>query len=165
MTSANTLNFNGQHFTPSEFPEGVLSHMSDKVVLALFDVRNTLPKTHALYPSPLYGAHVRDDLTNSRHNTRGDSRLSDATDFFCRRSHLPLVYQEVMKHLDINGAGFYKGSVYRGATDLWVMVHIDTRPSEEKIFWTANKVGGDYQYTYLSTDPKKYFKTLMELCL
>lgn len=160
---ASKLDFTDSRFTQKEFPEGVLEEMDASVIQALLDVRASIPMDHFLYPSPLYGAHVRDDGSGSRHNTRG-GRLSDATDFFCLRGQLALVVQTIGKHPKINGFGVYKGSVYRGNVDMWAMVHIDTRPEEERVYWVAEKVGGKYLYTYMHRNPKKYFKILSEVC-
>lgn len=150
------------NFTPSEFPEGVLERLDGRVVEALQDIRTT--SEVLLYPSPLYGAHVRDDSSGSRHNTRG-GRLSDATDFFVLKSQAHKVYQAVMNHPAINGAGFYQGSIFRGNPDLWCLCHIDIRPRNEAVFWTARRKETEgYSYTYLHNSPRDYFKILEEIC-
>lgn len=160
---ADQLNFNGQRFKPSEWPLGTLSQMDAKVITALFDVRNNVPPTHAIYPSPLYGAHVRNDDTGSRHSIVNGTRLSDATDFFCRKAHLPRIFMEIMKHPRINGCGFYLGSTFQGNSEDWMLVHIDTRPHYEKSFWAAEKINNNYVYHSLLRNPQKYFQILEEI--
>jgi hypothetical protein len=152
-----------QNFSQSEFPDGVLEYMTPVVISSLQEVRASLPRDHLIYPSPLARAHVRHEVAGSQHSTHNGTRLANATDFFVLKKHLPRVYMEVTKHPKINGCGFYKGSTYRGSGDDWVMVHIDCRPANEKLFWVADKDSGSYKYTYITSNPDKYFEILMEL--
>ena len=151
------------NFSQSEFPDGVLEYMAPVVISSLSEVRSNLPSDYAMFPSPLARAHVRHEVSKSQHSTHQGTRLANATDFFILKKHLPRVYMEVTKHPKINGCGFYKGSTYRGNGDDWVMVHIDCRPAHEKLFWVADKASGRYKYTYITSNPKKYFEILMEL--
>ncbi len=161
MTAAQ-LNFNGQRFSPEEWPEGVLSQMSQGVVAALFDVRNNLPAYAGLYPSPVARAHVRSEASTSRHSTLNGSRLSDATDFFVRKEHFHLVFREILRHRKIQGFGVYNNALYRGTREDYFMIHIDTRPHHEAMLWAADKEEGDFKYTYhsITAAPQKYFRLL-----
>lgn len=162
MSNATQLNWLGQRFSQSEWPEGALRQMDAKVIGALFNIRNNLPATHALYPSPIYAAHVRNDDTGSRHSIDHGTRLSDATDFFCRREHAAMVWFECMKHPSINGIGVYRNSLFRGSTTDWTMFHIDTRPSSQKAVWAATRATPKDPYIYhsLNQNAQQFFLTL-----
>lgn len=159
---ATQLDWLGQRFSKSEWPEGVLSQMDAKVIGALFNIRNNLPPTHALYPSPLYGAHVRNDDTGSRHSIDHGQRLSDATDFFCKREHAAEVWFEILKHPSVSGIGVYRNSLYRGSTTEYTMFHIDTRPFSQKAMWVADREtpNESFEYFSINQNPQKFFEIL-----
>lgn len=160
--NANGLDWNGQRFLKSEWPEGALSQMDAKVIGALFNIRNNLPPTHALHPSPLYEAHVRNDDTGSRHSIDHGTRLSDATDFFCKREHAAMVFFEILKHPSVNGIGVYRNTLFRGSRHDWTMFHIDTRPSSQKAMWVGDRKAPNQPFTYYSINqnPLIFFEIL-----
>lgn len=159
---ASKLNFDGQRFNPEEWPEGALSQMDARVVSALFTIRNNLPVTHTLWPSPVYAAHVRNDDTGSRHSIEHGKRLSDATDFFCKREHAAMVFFEILKQPRVFGIGVYRNALFRGSTEDYTMFHIDTRSGYEKAMWVADRESPKepFQYTSINRDPQKFFEVL-----
>src|SRR5690554_5649187 len=134
--TAAQLDFTGQRFTQSEWPEGVLQQMSPRPIEALFALRNTLPADCGLIPSPVYGAHVRKQGT-SRHSIQNGTRLSDATDFFAKREYALLVWQNMIRLSGVNGIGIYQHSFYNGSLDGFTMFHLDTRPADEFAMWVG----------------------------
>ena len=166
---ASKLNFHGQRFNPEEWPLGVLDQMDARVISALFEVRNNLPVNCPLFPSPVYGAHVRKDQSSmSRHNiidvVNNGTRLSDATDFFCKREFASMVWFEVLKHPAINGVGIYQNSLFKGSTDDYTMIHIDTRSRHDKAMWVALRDSPSDQFIYYSinNNRERFFKGLTE---
>lgn len=157
------LSFNNTRFSPSEFPPGVLDQMDSRVILALFDLRNSLPNDCAIFPSPLVGAHVRQTGT-SRHSTNNGLRLSDATDFFVHRRFARQVWFEILKSPDINGIGCYQHSFFRNDERAFTMFHIDTRPVAEKAMWVGARNSRHENFTYYSfqNNSRKFFETLSQ---
>ena len=163
---ASKLNFDGQRFSPEEWPEGALSQMDSRVIGAMFDIRNNLPTNCPMFPSPIYEAHVRNDDTGSRHSIDHGARLSDATDFFIRKRDFHKVYLEVVKHSRIGGAGFYNNALFRGSWEDYFMVHIDARPMFQKMLWAADREkgkAGAFTYYSIAANPHEYFKTLNKM--
>ena len=120
------------NFSPSEWPDGVLSQLSGELILCVQEVRL---HTGPLYPSPVPGAHVREYGT-SRHSTNGGQRLSNATDLFLAWRHVSDAVAEALAHPDIHGIGLYDAMRFRGGEPGdWAMLHLDTRPAHDAACW------------------------------
>ena len=136
-----------KHFKESEWPDGALEHMDQRVFDVLFELRSKL--NCPMFPSPVFAGHVRHESSNSRHSTKEKTRLSDATDFFVEEvgmlQHVLVVARSIEK---IGGIGIYFD------TKPSVMFHIDTR--EDKLDW----VRSNGKYIYLQVDPVLYYATL-----
>ena len=124
-------------FSPDEWPDNITDQMSPILFhKGLFPLRQL--SGIKMYPSQLPAAHVRAE-GQSRHSTRGGTRLSDATDM-----HVDSVQQmlRVLTHAqrieDIGGIGIYWNTKRP-------MFHIDMRP--QRILWHRTKEGN---YIYLS---------------
>lgn len=147
------------NFSASEWPEGVLENMSSSIILALTDLRSSLPNDHRMTPSPLAAAHVRES-SDSRHSllwSDGTARLSDATDFFMHDwNHAYAAWHKAVAHPLIGGVGFYldKHLNYKNTP----MLHIDGR--REKLMWVCYKDGSRDRYVYFHRDPKLFFKLM-----
>ena len=120
----------------SEFPAGVLEHMDARIIQALSHLRTVVGKP--LYPSPVFGAHIRHSISNSRHSTRNGNRLADATDFFVAWEDAWAYLEAAEAHPDINGIGIYTDMLFGpGAEGTWAMIHIDCRPADSKLDWVG----------------------------
>lgn len=143
------------HISADEFPPGVIEQMDPRILAALSDLRNEVGLP--LYPSPVYGAHIRERGT-SRHSVEG-GRLSDATDFFCRWDAAWKYLDAARRHPDIGGIGIYTHTIYRAALPGdWAMMHIDLRP--DTLEWVCHQRPGIY--VYLQSEPLKYHRILGE---
>ena len=144
----NRIDFsNTEHFTASEWPEGTLEHMNQRVFDALFELRSRVdcPMT----PSNLARAHVRHEASFSRHSTNNMKRLADATDVFLgnpEMAHHVLVAARSIE--GIGGIGIYFD------TKPSVMLHIDMRP--DKLDWVRSKG----EYIYLQKEPDIYYRAM-----
>lgn len=158
MRTASQLDFSNQRFSASEWPKGALEQMSPKPIQALFELRNSLPQGCAIHPSPLLGAHVRKQGT-SRHSIDNGRRLSDATDFFVKREYALLVWQELIRHPEVNGVGIYQHSFYNGSVDGYTMFHLDTRPTDSFAMWVGARNNKDESFIYYSikNNPERFF--------
>lgn len=136
------------HFSSSEWPEGVLDHMGEGIILALNDWRNSLPSSHSMTPSPLYDAHVRQTGT-SRHSLEG-GRESDATDVFVSNEYIWDAWLAAQRIPEIGGIGVYLD------TKPSVMFHIDTRP--DRLLWV--RLNGEY--IYFHREPNRFLKVMSE---
>lgn len=162
--NANELDW-GAAITPNigkaEFPAGVLASMSAGVVLALSDLRKTVGKS--LFPSPVYAAHVRHTSGNSRHETKGGTRLSDATDFFCSWDAAPAYLEAAKAHPGIGAVGIYTDMVFRGSYEGdYAMLHIDMRERDETLVWVGWRESRRHptQYVYQYRQPDQYANIL-----
>ena len=132
---------------PSEFPDGVLKHMSAELfTTALFPLRDLA--NVPMWPSSLYRAHVRHEGNPAnRHYAVG--RLSDAVDMHVKTFEAML---QVMMCADriasIGGIGIY----FDTNTPLF---HIDTRPN--RLMWMRTREG---EYVYRENDRVKFYKIL-----
>lgn len=160
--NANNLDWNGQRFSPEEFPEGVLSQMDSRVIAALFDIRNALPASCPLWPSPLYGAHVRNDDTGSMHSLNHGRNLSRATDFFCNRSQANLVWLTTLMQPRVHGVGIYRNSLFKGSVNDFCMIHLDVRPHSSRAIWVADRENPSEPFTYysLNKNPREFTEVL-----
>lgn len=138
-------------FTANEWPPGTLEHMSAELIQVLDEIRQKLPRGHAIEPSGLFEAHVRHTHGNSRHETKGGSRLSDATDFFMQWGTVWDAWKEAQRHPKVGGIGIYFDSVTGRP-----FMHIDLRP--ERILWVRHAG----KYTYFNQNPIEFFKVLTE---
>ena len=143
MTKTNKVHWIPQ-LQPHEWPDGVLEHMDPAVLNAAVNLR--LDSGVPMTPSPLFGAHVRTE-GNSRHSTKGGTRLADATDFFIpsHTASIIKILQAAQRMPEIGGCGLYFD------TRPSVMMHIDCRP--ERLEWV--RIGG--QYIYLNKDAAMYY--------
>lgn len=159
---ASNLNFLGQRFSPEEWPAGTLEHMTEEVIVALFNVRNVIPVTHRLFPSPLFKAHVRHESSGSMHSTHEHTLLSRATDFFCKRNHASAVWLAMLMQPKVHGVGVYRNSLYRGSTKDYTMFHLDTRPFDDRAIWVADRESprDSFEYYSLNTNPEGFFSKL-----
>lgn len=153
------------NFSASEWPASSLAQMSADTILALGEVRNKLPKSHKITPSPLFAAHVR-QAGNSRHSTKGGKRLSDATDcFMLTWAHLLDFWVEAQRNEHIGGIGLYVNRWFGDAVKkpITPMFHIDCRP--ERLLWICrtNPVNGGDEYIYLHANPKLFFEEMQKL--
>ena len=144
------------HFSPGEWPVGVLDQMDSGVIFALDTVRNEAGVI--MRPSPVPEAHVRDSGA-SRHSTQGGTRLSDATDVFVWDSWEDAlkVWQEAQRVPELGGIGIY---VNRKWGEPMPMLHFDCRP--DRLLWVCrtNPTTGKDQYIYLHSDPVLFFEVL-----
>ena len=146
------------NFSPGEWPAGVLEQMDARVIQVLAAVRQRLPRTHRMDPSPVPGAHVRATGT-SRHSTQG-GRLSDATDFFMDWQHAWDALIALQAEPRIGGLGIYTDMMWSGREGDRCMFHIDTRP--ERVEWVAWRVSRDTPTVYVNKarDPLEYHRII-----
>ena len=151
-----------RRFHPREWPDGVLDHMHASIILALAAVRDRLPADHAMHPSPVPGAHVRDRTSGSRHSTRGGERLSDATDLYMLWRHVWAAYALALRSPSIGGLGIYTDMLWDGEQGKLAMMHFDTRP--ERIMWVGWRETPDdpMQYVYWHDNPLDFCRVLAE---
>ena len=140
-----------QRFSQQEWPAGVLHHMQAGVILALADIRASLPEDHRMTPSPDPAAHIRSSGTSRHSLTNG--RLSDATDIFMDTwAHAYAAWEKAMHHPDIGGVGFYLSKWIGSPDNIRPMLHFDCR--EEKMFWVCYRDDdGAQHYVYHHRDP------------
>lgn len=146
------INFTGTHFSPTEWPEGVLDQMDSAVLVnGLFPLRKLsgFPMT----PSSLAEAHVRIDGGESQHSTKHGARLSTATDIHVKDvSTYPILIGAALALMasgHIGGFGVY----FDTNTP---MFHIDTR-SNGPLVWLRDSDGS---YLYLQNTPQTFWKKL-----
>lgn len=149
-------------FSKSEWPSGALEQMDARVILALSVMRDSLPNDHAIKPSPIIGAHVRQHGT-SRHSTQGGTRLSDATDFYIPGGWKQALaaWQEAQRVEDIGGIGIYLNRWLGSPDAITPMMHIDTRPN--RLLWVCHDGIGGEEYVYLHSNPRRFFTLLAEV--
>jgi len=149
------------HFSPGEWPPGVLDRMHPSVILALSDIRNALPDRAFISPSPVPGAHVRDRGTR-RHGTDHGRRLSNATDFFIDWSWAWHCWQAIQAHPAIGGAGIYPDMLWGGEQGRRCMFHIDTE--DERLVWLGYRLtpSDKTRYVYMAHEPIKFHRLLAE---
>ncbi len=132
-------------FSPGEWPDGVLEYMDDRIIYALRDIR--VKSGCTMWPSPVYGAHVRHDKGN-RHNTLQRTRLADATDFFTTWKDAEAVLETILLFPNvIKGFGVYDSMKFK--TDIvgeYCMFHIDTRPVGPVCWWGQGREPVIYVY-------------------
>lgn len=150
-----------RRFVPGEFPAGVLDLMDFEVIRVLSEIRDRLPASHALVPSPVAGAHVRPS-GNSRHSNTG-GRLSDATDFFVRWEHAWDAWAAILRHPEVGGAGIYPNMTWGGVAGDRAMFHIDLRPN--RIMWVGYRDATQQgtRYAFLHSDPRTFHRVLAVL--
>lgn len=160
---ASELDFTNQLFSPSEWPEDSLDWLDMTVIAALFEIRNVLPISHSIIPSPIYGAHVRHDMSTSRHSTHNRTKLSCATDVFMKWEHVWSAITLVQNHPHIGGLGIYTDNMLKGVRGDYAMLHLDTRPKENFRQWVGWRYPNEtnLRYTYYNSDPKGFFELLV----
>jgi hypothetical protein len=148
------------NFSPGEWPLGVLDRMDATVIQVLQQLRSALPADHAMTPSPLPGAHVRDRGT-SRHSTAG-GRLADATDIFMRWEHAWAAWLAAVRHPKVGGIGFYPDMMLRGRRGDFAMLHFDCRP--QRIMWVGWRRPAEtaLRYVYHHHDPAEFYRIMGE---
>lgn len=141
-----------KRFSAAEWPPGTLEHMDASVITALAAVRDSLPRDHAMTPSPVPAAHVR-HIGSSRHSTQGGTRLSDATDVFMPGGWKQALaaWQAAQRVPEIGGIGFYLDKWLGSPGNITPMLHIDCRP--DRLLWVC--LGN--QYIYLHSNPEQFF--------
>lgn len=162
MRAASTLDFSiVQRFKYSDWPATALEQMSADVILSLALVRDRLPATHKMYPSPLLGAHVRSSGA-SQHSTNGGAKLSCATDCFMESwRHLLDFLIEAQRCEEIGGIGLYTNK-WRGTKgNITPMFHIDTR--DARVLWICCDTANGEEYIYFHRDPVRYFAELTKI--
>ncbi|AUR84351.1 hedgehog signaling/DD-peptidase zinc-binding domain protein [Vibrio phage 1.054.O._10N.261.52.A1] len=139
---------------PNEWPTGTLDHMdADLFTDCVFPLRKIsgVPMT----PSSLFGAHVRHDDSGSRHSTKEETRLADATDLqvssIGRMIAVMLAAEQIPA---IGGIGIYFDTNKP-------MIHVDKRPN--RLVWLCYKEDGKRVYLYRENDPIKFYKKLGDL--
>lgn len=143
-----------KHFSPSEWPLGVLQHMDARIVLALASVRSSLPNDHRMTPSPIKAAHIRAEGSPTSRHSIANNRLADATDIFMHSwAHAYAAWTKAIAHPDLGGVGFYLDKTLAGSNK--PMLHFDCRP--EKTLWVCHKGPTGDVYTYLHHDPHAFF--------
>lgn len=114
-----------KHFTPKEFPAGVIEKMEPAFLYRLDLFRAKLGRR--VFPSPLVAGWIRTDGSEtSRHfiGADGDKRLSDAGDVF---PECDLFYAMcVAIQCGFTGIGLYFDTQRNGKP--WPILHLDTRP-------------------------------------
>lgn len=144
------------NFSPEEWPVGVLEHMDSSIILALEGVREE--SGIIMRPSPRPDAHVR-EYGNSRHSTKGGTRLSDATDVFVPGgwNDALKVWQAAQRCPELGGIGIYVNKQWGGRMP---MLHLDCRP--ERLLWVCrtHPVTGRDDYIYLPNDPALFFEVM-----
>lgn len=150
------------NFVPGEWPDGVLGYMDSAVITALQQVRSVLPDSHVIIPSPIARAHVRHEVSGSRHSTREGTRLSDATDFFMEWRHVWRAWMHAQRNPLIGGIGIYTDMLWAGQQGKLAMMHIDLR--EERLVWVAWRESPrhDMQYCYLINEPIRFHRLITE---
>ena len=151
---ASLIKYWPSNMQPQEWPVGTLDHMdADLFTDCVFPLRKMsgVPMT----PSSLYGAHVRHDDSGSRHSTKEEKRLADATDLQVSSiGRMIAVMLSAEQISAIGGIGIYFGTNKP-------MVHIDKRPN--RLVWLCYKEDGERVYLYRENDPIKFYKKLGEL--
>ena len=139
---------------PHEWPDGTLDHMdADLFTDCVFPLRKMsgVPMT----PSSLYGAHVRHDDSGSRHSTKEETRLADATDLQVSSVGRMIAVMLAAEQIPaIGGIGIYFDTNKP-------MIHVDKRPN--RLVWLCYKEDGKRVYLYRENDPIKFYKKLGEL--
>lgn len=168
MTSAASIDWSRiERFSPNEWPTDVLQYMTGRIIYTLSDVRNALPRSHSMHPSPIHNAHVRHRnrnpgaLNGDRHSTQNGRRLSDATDFFMNWDTVWDAWLELLREPRIGGLGIYLDNFYNSNGKTRPMIHIDGR--EQRVVWACHKdSSGRHQYTYLHAEPLKFHEIIAE---
>lgn len=131
---------------PHEWPDGTLDQMDSHLFTAVvFPTRKDAGV--AMWPSKLFGAHVRPD-GNSCHSTKGGTRLAYATDMHIK-SH-----KDMMKVFNVLQANDQVGGIGLYFDTNTPMIHMDTR--EGCMMWL--RVAGEYIYAH--KDPVRFYKEL-----
>jgi len=138
-------------FSPGEWPPGVLEKMNGNVILALADIRDSLPRDHRMTPSPVPGT--------SRHSLEG-GRLSDATDIYMDAwPHAYAAWEKALHHPAIGGLGFYLDKWIGNPNNNRPMLHFDCR--DEKIYWVCYRApNGNDVYVYHHRDPERFHQLM-----
>lgn len=127
-----------KHFTPSEFPDGVLDKLDAAIIQKLDAFRAELGCI--VRPTPLKEGFVREDGSKtSRHYAVG--RLSDAVDVFPSCDAFYALVTAI--RCGFTGIGIYFDTHYKGQPRF--MLHLDTRP-DQLIIWKRGN--GSYETIY-----------------
>lgn len=159
MSNAADMDWSGiTRFSPSEWPAGVLEYMDPRIIRVVSDIRDALPEDHSMTPSPVDRAHVRHEVSGSRHSTRERARLSDATDIYMAWPHVWAAWLEAQRHPEVGGLGIYTDMLWAGQLRRKAMLHIDTRP--ERLVWVAwrRDQHDPMKYVYLHSDPIEFHR-------
>ena len=143
-----------QNMQPHEWPGGTLKHMdADLFTDCVFPLRQK--SGTPMVPSSLYEAHVRDDESDSQHNTKGGTRLVTATDLqvssYGRMIHVMNTAEQIPA---IGGIGIYFDTNKP-------LIHIDSRKG--RLMWLCYKEDGERVYLYRENDAVKFYKKLGDL--
>lgn len=148
------------HLAANEWPKGVLEKMDANVIILMNKLRNLDP-SFSMIPSPLYDAHVRDVVGNSRHCTNKGARLSDATDFFMSWSSFAKFHELAQTVPELGGFGVYFDTQIGGKSK--PMVHIDCRGS--RVMWIRHKptpTSGSV-YVYKNGNPAEFDRLIKSI--
>lgn len=136
-------------FKPTEWPIGTPDKM-DAVLFTEGVFKLRYLSNTPMSPSSLYEAHVRDE-GNSRHSTKGNTRLSDATDLhvstYEQMIHCFSVAQSIQL---IGGIGIYFDTNKP-------LIHIDMRP--QRLCWVRTSEG---EYIYRENNYALFYKVLAQ---
>lgn len=135
------------NISASEWPDGVLENMEAGVLTeCIFPMRKD--SGVPMWPSSLYGAHIRETGT-SQHSIEG-GKLARATDMHVKTySNLLKAFNAALANPAIGGIGLY----FDTNTP---MIHVDTRPN--RIMW----VRIDGKYIYAHKNPMDFYKAIAE---
>jgi len=134
-----------------EWPDNTLSWLHHTIIDKIIDLRSATGKP--MFPSPVYGAHVRHSDSNSLHSTKNNTRLSKASDLFIRPEDMWDIW---FKSIDMGfkGIGLYFNKWYGFTDNIMPMIHLDTR--DNFLLWVSEK-NGEYVY---HTDPYNFFRII-----
>lgn len=141
MANENELDWRDiDHFTPSEFREGVIANMAPDFIKDLDGFRDELGCR--VFTSPLVGGWVRDYGNSTSRHYIGSGRKSDAGDIFPECD--PFYALLVAVKRGFGGIGLYFDTRYNGKPQ-WMM-HLDKRPLDRgvPVIWVRD-LNGTYQ--------------------
>jgi len=141
-------------FSPNEWPSGVAEALDLRLMHELFRLRESVPSSHFMTPSPIFGAHIRNE-GNSRHSTKMGTRQSDATDLFMPNWKVAFAIWNRAIQMNFGGIGLYTDTQLGGKK--MPMIHLDMR--DDRLMWVRDAV---YGYVYFQNDPKTFFKILAQ---
>lgn len=149
-----------KYLSANEWPKGALEKMDAKVILLMNKLRELNPN-FSMTPSPIYNAHVRDIVGNSRHCTNKGARLSDATDFFMKWDVFSEFVKQAQRVPELGGFGIYFDTHISSKSR--PMVHIDCRPN--RVMWVRHKPDPKKGsvYVYKSSAPEEFDRLIKSI--